>query len=236
MGIHFRRTPAIAMIGALALGGVSIAQAQDTSAAARQDTSGYQSYSDSSQAGQNANDSSNFKAHGAIKDTALRAKPGVQTGPSAKDSGAAAGQDTSGYKSSGSSDTSGMSGMSNSSDTSGMSGMSDSSNSQAHGVVTDTALRAKPGVQTGPSAADSGKHHRRRHHMRMSAMDTVVCKDGSNAANGGSGVCGSHGGVDSAATWAAMKARGGYHNTSRSSSDTSSSGKSSSDSGSSQSP
>ena len=226
MGIHFRRTPAIAMIGALALGGVSIAQAQDTSAAARQDTSGYQSYSDSSQAGQNANDSSNFKAQGAVKDTALRAKPGVQTGPSAKDSGAAAGQDTSGYQPSGNSDTSGMS------------GMSDSSNFKAHGVVEDTALRAKAGVQTGPSAADSGKHHRRRHHMRMSTMDTVVCKDGSNAANGGSGVCGSHGGVDSAATWAAMKARGGYHNQSRpsSSSDTSSSSKSSSDSGSSQSP
>ncbi len=234
MGIHFRRTPAIAMIGALALGGVSIAQAQDTSAAARQDTSGYQSYSDSSQAGQNANDSSNFKAQGAIKDTALRAKPGVQTGPSAKDSGAAAGQDTSGYKSSGSSDTSSMS---NGSDTSGMSGMSDSSSFKAHGVVEDTALRAKPGVQTGPSAADSGnKHNRRRHHMRMSAMDTVACKDGSNAANSGSDVCGSHGGVDSAATWAAMKARGGYHNTSRSRSDTSSSSKSSSDSGSSQSP
>jgi hypothetical protein len=206
MGIHFRRTPAIAMIGALALGGVSLAQAQDTSAAARQDTSGYQTYrkgSDSSQ------------SNGATTDTALRAKPGVQTGPSVKDSGAAMGQDTSGYKSS-----------SGSSDTSSMGQMSDSSHFKAHGVVTDTALRAKPGVQTGPSVADSGRHHR-RHHMRMSAMDTVVCKDGSNSANSAKGACGSHGGVDSAATWAAMKARGGYR--SGASHDSSSSGKSSSD-------
>ena len=203
MGIHFRRTPTIAMIGALALGGVSIAGAQDTSAAARQDTSGYQTY-------QNKSDTSKANAS---TDTALRAKPGVQTGPSAKDSGAAMNQDTSGYQpSSGSSDTS-----------QGGRRTSGKSHFKANGVVTDTALRAKPGVQTGPSAADSMGHHR-RHHMRMSAMDTVVCKDGSNAANKGTSVCGSHGGVDSVATRAAMKARGWQgHSGGRMSHDTSSS-------------
>jgi len=38
-------------------------------------------------------------------------------------------------------------------------------------------------VQTGPTAGDSGRVHHRRHRMRMSAADTVVCKDGSNTAN-----------------------------------------------------
>ena len=209
MGIHFRRTPTIAMIGALALGGVSIGWAQDTSAAARQDTSGYQTY----------NKSDTSKAN-ASTDTALRAKPGVQTGPSAKDSGAAMHRDTSGYQqSSGSSDTSQMG--RSSSDTSQMGRSSSNSHFKAHGVVTDTALRAKRGVQTGPSAADSTGHHR-RHHMRMSAMDTVVCKDGSNASNKGTSVCGSHGGVDTAATWAAMRARG-YQGRRGTSSDSSSS-------------
>ena len=36
----------------------------------------------------------------------------------------------------------------------------------------------------------------------------IVCKDGSNTANSPSGACSSHGGVDTAATWAALKARG----------------------------
>jgi hypothetical protein len=80
-----------------------------------------------------------------------------------------------------------------------------------HGPGSDTALDAKAGTQTGPTAGDTGRMHHRRHRMRMSAMDTVVCKDGSNAANSKSGgACGSHGGVDTTATWAAMKARGGW--------------------------
>jgi hypothetical protein len=42
----------------------------------------------------------------------------------------------------------------------------------------------------------------------MSVADTVVCKDGSNAPNQGAIACRTHGGVDSVATRAAMKARG----------------------------
>ena len=42
----------------------------------------------------------------------------------------------------------------------------------------------------------------------MSAADSVVCKDGSNALNQGGIACGGHGGVDSVTTTAAMKARG----------------------------
>ena len=42
----------------------------------------------------------------------------------------------------------------------------------------------------------------------MSAADSVVCKDGSNEGNRGGVSCGSHGGIDSVATTAAMKARG----------------------------
>lgn len=140
MAIHFRPAPLLAVIGALALGGASAARAQDTSAAARSDTSGYQPYhnrTDSTQAMDSTrSDSSGFKYTGPPTDTTLKAQPGAQTGPSGKDSGAAA----------------------------------------------------------GPTG--------------MSAADTVVCKDGSNAANLGGVGCRTHGGVDSVATQAALKARG----------------------------
>jgi hypothetical protein len=147
MAIHFRPTPLLAMIGVLALGGASAAWAQDTSAADRSDTSGYQPYhnrpdstqaADSTQAGPDStrSDSSGFKYTGPRTDTTLKAKPGAQTGPSGKDSGGAA----------------------------------------------------------GPSG--------------MSAADSVVCRDGSNAGNQGGISCGGHGGVDTVATTAAMKARG----------------------------
>jgi hypothetical protein len=141
MAIHFRLTPLLTMIGVLALGGASAARAQDTSAAARSDTSGYQPYqnrTDSTQLGKDSTrtDSSGFKYTGPPTDTTLKAQPGVQTGPSEMDSGSA--------------------------------------------------------------AAPSG----------MSASDSVVCKDGSNAGNQGGVSCGGHGGVDSVATTAAMKARG----------------------------
>jgi Tfp pilus assembly protein PilV len=141
MAIHFRPTPLLAMIGVLALGGVSAARAQDTSAAVRSDTSGYQPYqnrTDSAQAGRDStrSDTSGFKYTGPPTDTTLKAQPGAQTGPSGKDSGSA--------------------------------------------------------------AAPSG----------MSASDSVVCKDGANAGNQGGASCGGHGGVDSVATTAAMKARG----------------------------
>ena len=100
MAIHFRPTPVLAMIGVLALAGASVARAQDTSAAARSDTSGYQPYqnradsnrTDSAQAGKDTTrgDSSGFKYTGPPTDTTLKAQPGAQTGPSATDSGSAA--------------------------------------------------------------------------------------------------------------------------------------------------
>jgi hypothetical protein len=144
MAIHFRPTPLLAMIGLLALGSVSAARAQDTSAATRSDTSGYQPYPN--RADSNRTDS------------------------------AKAGQDST---------------------------RSDSSGFKYTGPPTDTTLKAEPGAQTGPSmdtsaAAPSG----------MSAADSVVCKDGSNEGNRGGVSCGGHGGIDSVATTAAMKARG----------------------------
>jgi len=227
MGIHIRQTRMIAVVGVLALGGASVVAAQDTSAATRQDTSGYQqsgNQTDTMQAGAARSDTSQYQSNGAATDTALKAKPGVQTGPTAGDSSRMGGQDTSSYKSSGSQDTSSYKSSGNQADTSqaGQVNRTDKSGYKYHGAATDTALKAEPGVQTGPTAGDTGQVHHRRHRMRMSAMDTVVCKDGSNAANGGSGVCGSHGGVDTAATWAAMKARGGWHGKPGASSDTSS--------------
>ena len=140
MAIHFRPTSLLAMLGVLALGGASAARAQDTSAAARTDTSGYQQYEnrpDSTQAGKDttSTDSSGFKYTGPSTDTTLKAAPGAQTGPS-----------------------------------------------------TDSSSAAAP----------SG----------MNAADSVVCKDGSNEGNRGGVSCGSHGGIDSVATTAAMKARG----------------------------
>jgi hypothetical protein len=243
MGIHIRQTRMIAVVGVLALGAASVAAAQDTSAAAPQDTSGYQqsrNQTDTMQAGaarSDTSDSSGYKYNGAGSDTALKAKPGVQTGPTADDSSrmgggqdtssykSSGGQDTSSYKSSGGQDTSSYKSSGNQTDTSeaGQVNRTSKSGYKYHGAATDTTLKAEPGVQTGPAAGDSGRMHHRRHGMRMSAMDTVVCKDGSNSANSASGACGSHGGVDTAATWAAMKARGGWHSKSgRASSDSSS--------------
>jgi hypothetical protein len=248
MGIHIRQTRTIAMVGVLALGGASVLAAQDTTAATRQDTSGYQqsgNQTDTMRAGgarADTSDTSGYKYHGAPTDTALKAKPGVQTGPTSGDTGrmggaqdtssykSSGGQDTSSYRQSAGQDTSSYKSSGNQADTSGRVNRTTKSGYKYHGPGSDTALDAKAGVQTGPSAGDTGQMHHRRHRMRMSAMDTVVCKDGSNSANSGSSVCGSHGGVDTAATWAAMKARGGWHGKSgqRTSSDSSSS-KSSSD-------
>jgi hypothetical protein len=75
--------------------------------------------------------------------------------------------------------------------------------SQSNGVRSDTTLKAEPGLQTGPAAKDSGMAGR-----TGGKSDMVVCKDGSNAPRKGHG-CRKHGGVDSVATRAAIKARGG---------------------------
>ena len=226
MGIHIRQTRMIAVVGVLALGGASVVAAQDTSAASRRDTSGYQqsgNQTDTMQAGaarSGMSDTSQYKSNGASTDTALKAKPGVQTGPTAGDSSRMHGQDTSSYKSSGSQDTSSYKSSGNQADTSGRVNKTTRSGYKYHGPGSDTALDAKAGTQTGPAAGDTGRMHRRRHHMRMSAMDTVVCKDGSNSANSKSGACSAHGGVDTAATWAAMKARGGWRGRPGAASDT----------------
>ena len=71
-----------------------------------------------------------------------------------------------------------------------------------HGPGSDSVLDAKPGVQTGPAAGDSGAASQ----AGAGTADTVVCKDGSNAAK--SSKCKQHGGIDKAATRAAMNARG----------------------------
>jgi hypothetical protein len=86
MGIHSRVTPVLALVAALAVGGTSAARAQDTTAATGTDTAGYRGYqADTSQTGQGVRtDTSGYT--GATTDTALKAKPGVQTGPSAADS------------------------------------------------------------------------------------------------------------------------------------------------------
>jgi hypothetical protein len=70
------------------------------------------------------------------------------------------------------------------------------------GPPTDTTLKAKAGVQTGPTAGDSGKAGK----PSATAADTVACKDGSNAPR--TDGCAKNGGIDWAATEAAMKARG----------------------------
>jgi len=96
----------------------------------------------------------------------------------------------------------------------------DSSGFKYTGPATDTALKAKPGAQTGPTAGDTGMGKM----GGAEAADSVVCRDGSNAASGQS-ACGAHGGIDSVATKAALKARGlnGKSDSSSIKSDTSSS-------------
>ena len=152
MGIFSRSSPLLAAIGLLALGTAPSLQAQDTSAAARPDTAGYEGYkaqTDTSAAGQATMGTDTTAA-----DTAGRVNKEGQEG----------------YK--------------------------------YHGPGSDSVLDAKPGVQTGPAAGDSGAASQ----AGAGTADTVVCKDGSNAAK--SSKCKQHGGIDKAATRAAMNARG----------------------------
>jgi hypothetical protein len=172
MGTHLRFTPVLALIGALALGGAPAARAQDTSSvradtSARSNTSGYQGYgADTLQRSQptgQAGASSGASENGATSDTALRAKPGVQTGPSAKDS-SKAGQSSSSNSSS--ADTVVCKDGSTSPRTGevclkhgGIDWTATNAALKARGqnpiqpgnASADTALRAKPGVQTGPT-------------------------------------------------------------------------------------
>lgn len=74
-----------------------------------------------------------------------------------------------------------------------------------HGAPSDTALKAKPGVQTGPSKSDTTGAAGAG---GQAQSNTVVCKDGSSDSTATAGACSKHGGVDSVATKAAWKARG----------------------------
>jgi hypothetical protein len=122
---------------------------------------------------------------------ALAAVPGLwaqQPGQNRTDTGAVQ-TDTSGYKGYQPSDT-------------GRAGQNDTS-AMNRGAPSDTALKAKPGVQTGPSAKDTAGQTGIK-----ATVDSVVCKDGSRVATPGKANCKQHGGVDKAATKAAYKARG----------------------------
>jgi hypothetical protein len=77
--------------------------------------------------------------------------------------------------------------------------------SEYNGPPTDTTLRAKPGVQTGPTAGKASPTAGAA--GAAAASDSVVCKDGSSASKAAKG-CTKHGGTDWAATRSALKARG----------------------------
>jgi hypothetical protein len=191
MAIHSRFTRILAVIGAVTLSGASAVRAQeptnappnDTSAAARSDTSGYSGYqnrTDTAQAGQGnvQTDSSGFKYTGPPTDTALKAKPGAQTGPTAGDSGmaretSAAGQADSVVCKDGSNAASGKKacrkhgGIDSVSTQAAMKarGMTRGADSTAApadtssrgGAASDTALKAKPGTQTGPDTGAAAR-------------------------------------------------------------------------------
>jgi hypothetical protein len=133
-----------------------------------------------------------------------------------KDTSAAAPSDTGAYQ--------GYQRTDSASDTTSKAGQGDY---KYNGPPSDTALKAKPGVQTGPSGKTDSTTQTTG---AAAAADTVVCKDGSNAAKKDGNACGSHGGVDWAATESALKARGkmGGGDSTGASADTSSSTDSSS--------
>jgi len=202
MGIYSRSSALSAVVGILALAAAPGLWAQQQgqnrtdTGTVQTDTSGYKGYQPSDSNKSARSDTSGMN-QGAPSDTALKAKPGVQTGPSAKDSGAAGktemkatvdsvvckdgsraakpgktncaehgGLDKAATKAAWSArgvevkpsennkaaaDTSKPSGA----DTS-KSGKEGAGGYRYNGPSTDTALKAKPGVQTGPSAGDSG--------------------------------------------------------------------------------
>ena len=104
--------------------------------------------------------------------------------------------DTSGYETYGPGDTSAAA--------AGDTAQADTTATGYTGPGTDTTLKAKPGVQTGPAAGDTGTAVK----PSATAADSVVCKDGSNSAR--TEGCVRNGGIDWASTEAAMKARGEY--------------------------
>jgi hypothetical protein len=122
---------------------------------------------------------------------------GAASAARAQDTSSAARTDTMGYQPS--------SGQTDTAQAGNAGSQADTGNFKYNGPPTDTTLKAEPGVQTGPAAGDSATPSRRA--GMAGQADTVVCKDGSNA--GRKVGCGSHGGIDWAATKAAMNARSG---------------------------
>ena len=122
--MHLRFTPFLVAIGVLALGGASTARAQDTSAAGRRDTSGYQAY-------QNQKDT----AKAGVISTAdtVVCKDGSNAANKTKACGKHGGIDstatTAALKARG----------------------------KTTGAPSDTTLKAKPGVQTGPTDTGAAK-------------------------------------------------------------------------------
>jgi len=194
MAIHTRFTRFVAVIGTLSVAGASVARAQDTSAAARSDTSayrGYQNQADTAQAGQQGartdsirTDSTGFKYNGPPTDTTLKAEPGAQTGPSAGDTSHAARS----ARAAGRADTVVCKDGSNAAKAKSACGQhggidwaatrtalkargrvpghgADSASGHAdtaqgyqpNGTSADTALKAKPGTQTGADTSAAGQ-------------------------------------------------------------------------------
>jgi hypothetical protein len=171
MGTHLRFTPVLALLGALALGAAPAARAQDTSSV-RADTSGVQGYgadtaaADTFQAAQPTGraDSGAAGYTGPPTDTALKAKPGVQTGPAAQDTGKA-GQtgaartsaDTVVCKDGSNSPRSGNDvclkhgGIDWTATEAALKARGETVPRMGDSASADTALKAKPGVQTGPT-------------------------------------------------------------------------------------
>jgi hypothetical protein len=144
MAIHFRRAPMFALVGMLALGGASVAQAQDTTSATRpgSDTAGYQpsnSGTDTSMVGRDSTTQT-----GAPADTALKAAPGTQTGKAAGDSSA------NGSSATGGSETETVVCKDGSNSTSGQSGCS------AHGGFDSVATRAAQNARGSTGASETG--------------------------------------------------------------------------------
>jgi hypothetical protein len=122
---------------------------------------------------------------------------GAASAARAQDTSAAARTDTMGYQPS--------SGQTDTAQAGNPGSQADTGNFKYNGPPTDTTLKAEPGVQTGPTAGDSATPSARA--GAAGRADTVVCKDGSNA--GRKVGCEAHGGIDWAATKAALKTRGG---------------------------
>lgn len=165
MGTHLRFTPVLGLVAALALGGAPTARAQDTSSvsadsSARSGNPGYQGYGADTL--QRSQADSGAKYNGPPTDTTLKAKPGVQTGPSAADSsktgqtGTTSQADTVVCKDGSTSPRTGEVCLKHG----GIDWTATNAALKARGQATiqpndsasaDTALRAKPGVQTGPT-------------------------------------------------------------------------------------